>query len=149
MVINIPAILPEKSRLFLDTAPIIYYVEHNPHFYDTVKPFFDHIDNGSLIAVTSPVTLAECLVIPIHSDQTELSQHFQELITHGADFVLINEVIGLRAAKLRASYTLTLMDAFQLAVAIETKCDAFLTNDKRLKQVKELQILVLSDLMAV
>jgi hypothetical protein len=29
------------SRLFLDTAPVIYFVERNPQFVDLVDPIFD------------------------------------------------------------------------------------------------------------
>ena len=50
------------THIFLDTAPLIYYVEENPSYFSIVETIFDHIDDGSVIAVTSPVTLAECLV---------------------------------------------------------------------------------------
>lgn len=35
------------------------------------------------------------------------------------------------------------MDAIQIASAIEIRADAFLTNDKKLKQVKEIKVMVL------
>lgn len=50
------------------------------------------------------------------------------------------------AADLRIRYNLRTPDALQLATAIRTGCDAFLTNDAALKKVRELRILVLSDL---
>lgn len=56
--------LQNITHLFLDTAPVIYYLEKNPQYFDTVEFVFDQIDNGSITAVTSPVTLAECLVVP-------------------------------------------------------------------------------------
>jgi predicted nucleic acid-binding protein len=37
-------------------------------------------------------------------------------------------------------------DAILIATAIMAGCDAFLTNDKRLKQVTEIKVLVLEDL---
>ena len=52
------------SRIFLDTAPVIYFVERAPLHFDRVGPVFDLIDVGSVAAVTSPITLAECLVVP-------------------------------------------------------------------------------------
>ena len=60
-------------------------------------------------------------------------------------FYPIDEVIADKAADLRARYNLTLTDAFQLAIAIQAECDAFLTNDVDLKRVKEIPILVLSE----
>ena len=40
----------------------IYYVEQNPAHTAVVDPIFDRLDAGALQAVTSPITLAECLV---------------------------------------------------------------------------------------
>ena len=56
---NVADALPNVTRLFLDTAPVIYFAEQNPHYYPIAKHFFDHIDHGDFEAVTSPVTLAE------------------------------------------------------------------------------------------
>jgi len=52
------------SMLFLDTATVVYLVEKNPYFLPLVSPIFTQIENGFLIGVASPVTLAECLVMP-------------------------------------------------------------------------------------
>ncbi len=49
------------SRLFLDTAPVIYFVERNPQFVDLIDPMFERLDND-ITAVTSGITLSECLV---------------------------------------------------------------------------------------
>jgi hypothetical protein len=64
------------SRLLLDTAPVIYYVEANPNYTAVVTPVFDLIDDGALTAVTSPITLAECLVVPLRAGSTALQQDF-------------------------------------------------------------------------
>jgi predicted nucleic acid-binding protein len=39
-----------------------------------------------------------------------------------------------------------LTDALQIAVALEAGCEAFLTNDRTLKRVTELRVLVLDEL---
>ncbi len=49
------------SRLFLDTAPVIYFVERNPQFVDLVDPIFDRLE-ADITAVVSGITLSECLV---------------------------------------------------------------------------------------
>ena len=135
------------TRLFLDTAPVIYLVEQNPQYLVLVRAVFHRIREGSPIAVTSPVTLAECLVHPYTRGDIQLQQNFIQLITdtNNIDFVLINQNIALQAAELRGRYNLSLTDAFQVAVALAANCEAFLTNDAMLKRVTELQILVLDD----
>jgi predicted nucleic acid-binding protein len=136
------------GSIFLDTAPVIYYVENNPRYDDLVKEIFARIDNGSLEAVTSPVTLSECLVAPYLLGLTALRQDFVDLIVSGRNtaFMHISLDSALRAAELRARYNLTLLDALQVSVALTAGCDAFLTNDIMLRRVTELRVLVLDDM---
>ena len=81
---------------------------------------------------------------------TGLQQDFVDLITAGPGtrFVILNEQIARDAALLRARYNLSLTDAFQVAVALASGCDAFLTNDTALKRVTELSMIVLDELEA-
>jgi hypothetical protein len=51
------------KRLFLDPAPVVYFVEQNPEFITRVEPIFARLDLD-IIGVVSAVTLAECLVFP-------------------------------------------------------------------------------------
>lgn len=136
------------SLLFLDTAPVIYLVEAHPVYFAVVKAIFDLIDQGNIAAVTSPVTLAECLVHPIRANNAKLEQDFSDLITEGTNtsFTLLDADIAHKAASLRANYNLTLTDAFQVSAALASGCNAFLTNDVTLKRVSELPILVLDEL---
>ncbi len=62
------------------------------------------------------------------------------------DFLEIDQPIARIAYNLRARYTsLKGMDAFQLAAAIHNKCQYFLTNDRALIVVKEINIIILED----
>lgn len=139
--------LDKIGVIFLDTAPVIYFVEQNPEFSPKVQEIFERLDDGNLTAVVSPITLAECLVLPYKQKKAEIAQIFTELLANSESVVFypIDEVIADKAADLRARYNLTLTDAFQLAIAIQAECDAFLTNDVDLKRVKEIPILVLSE----
>ena len=142
--------LQTVTKLFLDTAPVVYYVEEDTRYLALVDPIFDRLDAGTLVAVTSPVTLAECLVMPYRNNQVELQQLFSDLIVNGANvlFASIDREMGRRAAELRARYNLSLTDAFQIAVALQSGCDAFLTNDMTLKRVSELSVIVLEEMEA-
>ncbi|MEY2910870.1 MAG: hypothetical protein RLZZ184_179 [Cyanobacteriota bacterium] len=136
------------TRIFLDTAPVIYFVERNLQYLAIVREIFNQIRDGSLIAVTSPVTLAECLVYPYRLRQTQLAQEFIDTIVYGNNttFVPINNPnIAIDAAKIRARYNLELPDALQIAVALNAECEAFLTNDLTFKRITELRVLVLND----
>lgn len=136
------------TRLFLDTAPVIYAVERHPQYLSLVTAVFDCILSGSPMGVVSPITLAECLVQPYRLGQTELQQDFIELMTdtENIEFVAINNpTMAIETAKIRARYNLQLPDVFQITVALAAGCEAFLTNDVRFKRVTELRVLVLDD----
>jgi predicted nucleic acid-binding protein len=146
--VNLAEALRDVTLLFLDTAPVIYYVERNPQYFPWVSLIFDRIDNGALTGVTSPITLAECLVVPYRLGQVGLQQDFFDLIVHGAHtvFCSLDQENARRAAELRACHNLTLSDALQVAVALMAGCQAFLTNDNDLKRVPDLRIVVLDEL---
>ena len=71
------------SRVFLDTAPVIYYVEKNPKYFDVVSRIFEGVDDGEWEAITSPVTLAESLVVPYRQGLTELQKGLQRFDRRG------------------------------------------------------------------
>lgn len=58
----------------------------------------------------------------------------------------VTSTIAENAARLRAKYNLRTPDALHVATALQTNCNAFLTNDLGLKRVNEIVVLVLDDL---
>ncbi len=144
---NLADSLDSIHRMFLDTAPVIYFVEKNPSFAPKVQDVFQRLDDNRLNAVVSPITLAECLVAPYRLGQPNVAQAFLDLLTESENVLLypIDEIIADKAAAFRAHYNLTLTDAFQLAVAIQSGCDAFLTNDGDLRRVTEIPVIVVSE----
>jgi predicted nucleic acid-binding protein len=136
------------SRLFLDTAPVIYHLEKNPSYLAVVTQIFTQIDAGAITAVTSPITLAECLVRPLRQGDTALAQLFEDFIVRGRNttFAPIGDSIATVAAEVRAQHNLVLADAFQVSVATNNNCEAFLTNDHNLKRVTGTKVIVLDDL---
>ncbi len=134
------------KRLFLDTAPLVYFVEQNPEFIVRVEPIFARLDLG-IIGVVSPVTLAECLVFPIKRGLTSLEKAFEEIVNSDrVEFVNTNREIAKLTAIVRAKYNFQLPDSIQLASAIVSNCDAFLTNDLALRKVTEIRAIVVSEL---
>lgn len=135
------------NYLFLDTAPIIYFVEQNPTFSAMVDVVFDKLDEGEFTAVISPVTVAECLMYPIRNQNQELQNLYMELFTNNPNTVCtsIDADVGPKAAELKAIYNLKTPDALQIAAAITSGCNGFLTNDKNLKRVTEIPVIVLKE----
>ena len=67
------------------------------------------------------------------------------LFNRNASMPVNAEVAGY-AADLRAQYELRTPDALQIAAAKTANCQVFLTNDKALKRVEAVRVLVLNEL---
>jgi predicted nucleic acid-binding protein len=64
----------------LDTAPLIYFIEENPTYLQTVKLFFEAMDRGEFTVVTSMVTLLEVLVHPLRRNNTALATEYRDIL---------------------------------------------------------------------
>lgn len=148
-MISLTDALQGVTRLFLDTAPVIYFVERHPVYHPRISSIFSQFGPGTIEAVTSSVTLAECLVYPIRLNLPMIRQDFVDLIVHGqkTHFTTVGEEQAIDAAELRARYGISLTDAFQVACALKAGCDAFLTNDAQLRRVTEIRMLIVDDLV--
>ncbi len=140
--------LKNISRLAFDTAPIIYFVEANPTYDGLVTAIFQRVESGEITGETSVITLCEVLVYPIRNQNFNLRQRYRDILQNSPNFFtrLIDSAVAERAAELRAKYNLRTPDALQIATALENGCEAFLCNDKNLKRVTELKILILDEI---
>jgi len=134
--------------IFIDTAPIIYYIEAHPQFGPLVKEVVNAFQAGKLIAFSSVIILTEVLPKPIEAGDVKLAGKFADFLKFGSNIKLVetSESIADRAGRLRGKYlTLKTIDAIQISTAIHVGADAFLTNDKKLKKIKEIKVMVLND----
>ena len=51
--------MTDFSKLFIDTTPLIYYVEKNREYYDSLKKFFMESYNSGKEFITSVITVHE------------------------------------------------------------------------------------------
>ncbi len=140
----------EKHEIIgLDSAPFIYYLEEVTPYADLLDPVFGGLENHSRRAVTSAVTLAEILAKPFADKNFSLVDEIKFTIKSFASLsvVTIDEKLVEAAALIRARYTVRLPDALQIAAAIHGEATLLLTNDKRMKKVDAIEILVLSDFL--
>ena len=136
------------STIFIDTAPVIYYIEAHPQFGPLAKEVVDTFQSERLIAFSSVITITEVLPKPIEAGDEKLARKFAEFLKRGKNLSLIEISAGIaeRAGRLRGQYSdLRTIDAIQISAAIDVGADAFLTNDKKLKQIKEIKVMVLKD----
>jgi predicted nucleic acid-binding protein len=147
-VMNLDGALKNISLIAFDTAPIIYFVEANPKYDALVTTIFERVENGEITGITSVISLCEVLIHPLRSQNLNLKQRYFDILENSLNFFTksINLTTAETAADLRARYNLRTPDALQIAAALENGCEAFLCNDKDLKRVTELKILILDEL---
>jgi predicted nucleic acid-binding protein len=135
------------KKIFLDTAPIIYFIEKNSRYHDVVKPVIALIDARHAQGITSTITLLEVLVHPLRDGNKKLADKYKAILLSSPGLLTheISHGISERAALLRAKYGLRTPDAIQLATAVTYTADFFITNDSALKKVNEIKVIVLDD----
>ena len=147
-MITLDDALADVTTLGCDTPPIIYLIETHPEYDVLVTEIFRRIDRGIMTGFTSAITLTEVLTQPVKQGQLHLQKEYRDLLLHSANFYTlpISAEIAEHAAGLRAQYGLRTPDALQVAVAKTANCQAFLTNDKDLKRIEEIKVLILDEL---
>jgi predicted nucleic acid-binding protein len=145
---NITDALTGVQSLYIETAPLIYYVEENPAYVTKMDAIIKAVETTTIEAVSSVILLTEVLPHPIKLGNTKLEQEYRNILLHSGGFGLlpVTGQIAEFAADLRARYNLRTPDALHVATAISAGCDAFLTNDIALQRVAEITILVLDEL---
>ena len=116
------------NSIFIDTAPVIYYIEAHPQFGPLAKEVVSAFQSESLSGYSSVITLAEVLPKPWESGDEGLAGKFAEFLKHGKNLTMIeiSEGIAEAAGKLRGRYRfLKTVDAIQLAAAPGVGTEAF------------------------
>jgi len=139
--------MTDFSRIFLDTSPIIYYLQENELYYSKMKWFWREYESYDY--VTSAITITEYLTYPYKIGDLRMVSDFHSFL-NGMEIEVetVNKSIAEKAAQIRAEYPyFKTMDSLQLATACISGCRLFLTNDKQLKQFQECQCIMVEELV--
>ena len=138
--------MTEFDRVYLDTAPIIYYLDRDINFGAVTKSIFHELLLADCKLITSTITCEEYLVHVYRSRNFNAETlFFRFLDDFDIDVLDVTREIAGKAAHIRAEYAaLKAMDALQLSAASVSHCGLFLTNDKQLRQFREFKCVTLS-----
>ena len=127
-------------KAFLDSVVVIYLVEQPPNFGAMAWNALSRLMPTAL--VVNPLTRLDCLVGPRRNADFQTELDFDSFFSNQCQpFVPIDDPVYDLALNLKAKYVgLKTPDALQLATAIHAGCDVFVTNDHRLSQVTEIQV---------
>lgn len=108
------------------------------------------VENSDITVVSSDLTLAETLVEPNRTKNTELSERRENLWNQPNTGLLpISKDILRMAAKLRAETPgLKLPDAIHASTSLYYGCILFITNDLGFKRIPSLPLILLDQVLA-
>ena len=131
----------------MDTAPFIYLWERHPRYSVLSETLFRHLQKPDVQGITSIITLIEACVLPQRQGRLDLVEAYERALLHSQQVqtLPVDAALARRAVALRAQYDIRVPDGLQIAAALEAGGTAFVTNDRRLARVQELQVLVLDD----
>lgn len=137
-------IAPESlhgQMVYLDSNILVYFMETPIQTPDNQHPFlnklFQNIEIGLTLALTSQLTLAEVLVLPLREGNIPLEQAYRRILRGTPHFPVapITLTILNKTADIRARYKgIKIADAIHIATAMESACDLILTADKQFRQ---------------
>ena len=132
----------EYDRVFIESAPIIYLLDNNEQYVNTVKHKIINVLKSGGRIVVSPVTVMEYLTVPYREKRYDRVAAFHDFIDAiNIDVCGIDMRIAEKSAQIRAEYDMFKgLDSLQLACAVINGCDSFLTNDRQLKKYKGINI---------
>ena len=140
---------------YLDTNIVIYAVQAGLPEHQRALNHLTTLEQVGHRFVISELTRTETLILPLQPGNGQLLHDFFRFF-HGPNLrtVCLTSATHSRASAIRGGYTYpaippaqprrySLADALHLAVAIESGCDVFLTNDNQLAGFPDITIDVL------
>lgn len=135
------------QRVYLDANVFIYALEGIEPWATSLHGVFSGLDAGELIAITSRLTLAECLVRPFALGREDLVQVYRLALSPrpSLEIAPLQTELLVSAARLRAELGFKLPDAIHVATALMQGCTAMLTNDAGFRRAPDLTLFLLSE----
>jgi uncharacterized protein len=129
----------------LDANIVIYLIEQNPLWEPKAAARVGAFRAaGNEIAVSDAARL-ECLVRPFQTgNAADLASYAAFFAGPSARMLPVTVAVWERAARIRADFQISALDALHLATAVEHGCTGFLTNDARLKRFPDVAVEVLT-----
>lgn len=139
--------LEQAGLVALDTVVFIYAFERHPQYGPRAQVIFEAIEAGVCQGCASVLALGEILTGVKRADNPDLLLRYRDVLTRFPGLILrdADAQVMERMADLRARYGIATPDAIHIATALVCGARAFVTNDLQLRQVEELDIVILAD----
>lgn len=143
---NLTQRLEAHQVLGLDTSVFIYHLEANAKYLSLTRTVLQNIQSGRSQGVISTVTIMELTVQPWRMNRGDVARQYEVLLMNfpHLSVVEVSRDIARRAAQLRAKYNLRPADALQVATALVSGAEVWISNDKKLRRLEpEIDVIIL------
>lgn len=136
------------QKIFVDTAPLIYWFEEHPNYIQKLVRFFEEITEKQIPLMTSMVTYIEVLTYPEKTGNRLLIGKYRNYFTNSDQLAIypLDVTVADAAIRLRARHALKTPDAIQLATAQVCGCDYVLSNDRNWQEISGVRVVLVSEL---
>lgn len=137
----------KDQKVYLDTNVFIYALEAMEPLANLVREVFVILETDECHAVTSSLSIAECLVQPLKLKREDMVLAYRAALSQSPYLQIapLSTEILVAAARLRATHNFKLPDALHIATALDQGCTALLTNDAQFRKVPGIECFLLSD----
>lgn len=128
----------DGSRILLDSASIVYYIEQNPRYFAAASEMMERVSTGRLSAAASTLMLTEVLVPAYRAGNAAAARKARSALERIPNFEIVDvsSAVSDVAARLRATYNLRTPDALHVATALNQGAKWIVTNDRALRRVE-------------
>jgi len=140
--------LQSGQTVFIDTAPLIYFIEENDRYIESLTEFFNAVSRLDITLVTSMITYIEILSLPEKQGQVKLAAKYRDFLTNSEQLSIypLNISVAEAAIRFRAHEGLRTPDAIQLATALVCGVDFVLTNDRTWRKIHTPRVVTVDEL---
>jgi len=134
-------------KLFLDACSIIYLIESQEQLGQKTRLLITEALKNKTQLVISRLSFLECRVLPLKTKDDELLSRYNNFFKlPSLEIIELTEDVINLATDLRANYSSSLRtpDAIQIACALKAHANQFLTNDKKLLAIQEIDVLLIN-----
>lgn len=145
------AAIRNHQRIGLDSCLLIYFLEWRQVYGDLAEAVFGRVFDGRLRAVFSVVAMTELLVAPYRAGLDELIESYRTRLTQmpNTEWIHADPDIAEVAAMLRGRHPSSrTSDALHVATAIRTGATAFVNNDARIRDIRDIALIQMEDFVA-
>ena len=132
-------------KLFLDACSIIYMFESQQEQGQRTRFLINQALKADNQIAISRLSLLECRVMPLKSNNHALLDSYDQFFNlPELEIVEISPKVINTATDLRATYSSALRtpDAIQMACALTTNSNHFLTGDKKLANISNIDVII-------